>query len=249
MTQLPNTKKLMGIELFNKVFRKLFGLLRLILRPFSEEILVIGDSHASVFEYWKFITIFPRKYFNVCSVAGATISGIENPNSKTKSLPIYMKALEKKCSKIIIMLGEVDTGFIIWYQAEKYQASVLAMTKMTFDRYTIFLDKVKKINENTIVISTPLPTIEDRNDWGEVANLRREVKASQLERTKLTLLFNKLIKEYCDLYKIKFIDLDSKCLGDDGLLKEEFMNKNKFDHHYDKDNYFKLLSEQLRTVL
>ena len=42
-----------------------------------------------------------------------------------------------------------------------------------------------------IVVSSPLPTIRDNIDFGEYANLRREIRASQKQRTDLVLEFNR----------------------------------------------------------
>ena len=52
-------------------------------------------------------------------------------------------------------------------------------------RYSRFLAELKMRFE-IVCISTPLPTIQDGNDWGDIANTRREVTTSQTERTELT---------------------------------------------------------------
>ena len=228
----------------NSLFRKAH-------RPFvSEYILVLGDSHAIVFKQWQFILGFPKKHFSVCSVGGATASGLENPNSKTQTYKIFTKALQfRNYKKIIIMLGEVDTGFVIWYRAQKYGVEVAEMFMQTVTKYADFLSELSTKTDKIIVISTPLPTIKDGAEWGEVANLRKEVKTTKQERTKLTIKFNKAIERYCLHAGLVFINLDQKCLTKTGSLKADLKSKNPRDHHYDQHNYSLLLIKSLRDIV
>ncbi|BAW96820.1 hypothetical protein NIES970_17620 [[Synechococcus] sp. NIES-970] len=78
------------------------------------EILILGDSHVAVFDRPKMRVNFPWYFFNVVSVGGATASGLENPNSITQAFSIFKTNLENSKAKIVIvLLGEVDTGFVI----------------------------------------------------------------------------------------------------------------------------------------
>ncbi|HEX5338950.1 MAG TPA: hypothetical protein VFW53_10985, partial [Gallionella sp.] len=149
------------------------------------EILVLGDSHSPIFNHPRFKAAFPDLSFDVVTVIGATASGLENPNTKTQAYPIFKQASQRSVAKtVMVMLGEVDTGFVIWYRAQKYRESVTAMADCAIASYSRFLLELKTRHE-VVCISTPLPTIQDGNDWGEVANARREVTASQAERTAL----------------------------------------------------------------
>ena len=84
-------------------------------------ILVLGDSHSNVFNLSK-------KDFLVEFIGGATAQGSVNPNSKTNSLNIFTEKLKtldlSKISNVIIMLGEVDCGFVIWYRHKKHNISI-----------------------------------------------------------------------------------------------------------------------------
>lgn len=214
----------------------------------TEKILVLGDSHVTVFHSYYFILNFPFKYFKVVSVGGATASGLENPRSKTQAFKIFNEALEKKdYDKIIIMLGEVDTGFVIWYRAKKYNTDVEKMFNKTVETYIKFIKKSSEYAE-AIIISAPLPTIDD-NSVGEVAHARREVTASQKERTELTLKFNSETENFCQKNGIKYINLDNKSLGEDGLVKEYLKNPDPKDHHYDNKKYAKMIIENLKAYL
>lgn len=212
-------------------------------------VLVLGDSHAAVFNHPYLRGYFSKIYFHVCFVGGATVSGLENPNSKTNSREIFESA-QKLCrhrKKTIVMLGEVDTGFVIWYRAVKYDESVDDMLDKTILRYERFIEELRKTND-VVVISTPLPTIRDSSS-GEVANLRGEVTATLLERTELTPKFNEQIRSFCEKHQVSFVSLDRDSLGENGLVKSELLNDDPTDHHYNQLVYAKLLVPKLGIVL
>ncbi|MEW6241356.1 MAG: SGNH/GDSL hydrolase family protein [Chloroflexota bacterium] len=219
-------------------------------RPFiSNRILVLGDSHASVFYRRLFDLRFPRCVFMICSVGGATASGLENPNSKTQAGPKFEQAIRKHPAQVyILLLGEVDTGFVIWYRAQKYQASVDEMLSLAVDRYGNFIRKLRTLGK-VIVVSAPLPTIPDENQCGEVANLRKEIRATQRERIQLTLEFNRRVAQACAVEGASFVDLDPFSLDERGLVKRELLNADPCDHHYNPLAYARLLVEKLQPLL
>lgn len=213
------------------------------------EILVLGDSHTPIFNHPAFNKNFAGFNFNVVTVIGATASGLENPNTKTQAYPIFKAALNKSTAKkVIIMLGEVDTGFVIWYRANKYQESVSAMMDRAITSYSNFLKELST-RFDVICISTPLPTIQDDNDWGDVANARKEVTASLRERTDLTLKFNRVIQSFCHQHSISYVMLDEESLGHDGLIAKQLINSDPNDHHYAPDSYSELLVKHLASLL
>lgn len=215
----------------------------------KESVLVIGDSHALVFESKEFNN-HPKKHFDVVSVGGATVSGLTNPNSKTNSINIFTNALNKsKSSKVIFLLGEVDTGFVIWYRAERYSEDVSKMLNSAIDNYKKLIEIALERGFEVICLSTPLPTICDNNNWGEVANLRKSISATQLERTKLTIDFNNKMESVCKELKISYINFDSQSLGREGVVKESLLNKDPLDHHYDYVKYSKMILNNISKVI
>jgi hypothetical protein len=213
------------------------------------DILVLGDSHSPVFNHSLFKERFPDLLFNVLTVIGATASGLENPNSITQAYPIFRKAvMETTAKQVIVMLGEVDTGFVIWYRAQKYQESVPVMMNKAISSYSKFLAELS-MRFKVVCISAPLPTIQDGNDWGDIANARREVTASQVERTALTLEFNRAMQQFCVQNDMCYIMLDSESLGEDGVVKTDLLNSDRNNHHYDQDRYADLLVDGLAGVI
>jgi hypothetical protein len=217
----------------------------------SKKILVLGESHAFVFAHSsRFKTTFNNYDWDVLAVMGATISGLDNPNSKTKALPKFKEKLEDGYrDKVIVLLGEVDLGFVIWHRAEKYGGSPMDFCNQAIRNYQLFLKEVEQKTGEIIVISAPLPTIPDDAISGEVANLRKSIKATQFERTSLTKYFNQKMSELCIDFRYSFLNLDNLSTGDNGLVAPFLLNKDKTDHHYDKKEYLLLLIQGLREFL
>lgn len=214
-----------------------------------KSILVLGDSHASVFNLVRMHFCLLNYQIFVKAVGGATASGLENPNSKTQALTIFNQAFSDKQPDIIIFqLGEVDTGFVIWFRAEKYHVAVSDMMDKALINYQKLIEEYNQ-KARVVVVSAPLPTIKDGQSWGEIANARKDIVSSQIERTNLTVEFNLAIQKYCVEQKISYINLDAECRGEEGLIKEEYLNLDPNDHHYDQKKYYRLLSKYLKIEL
>jgi hypothetical protein len=211
----------------------------------KKKILVLGDSHAEIFDNILFSDLFSKYTVTNCFVPGATVSGLSNPNSRTQALPIFEAEYRKtRPDYTIFLLGEVDTGFVLWYQADKYNMSVRFLLGKMLENYKKLVISTLGA-DNTIIISAPLPTIKDGQFWGAVANARKEVNVSQKERTDLTLEFNRLMSEWAFNHEINFINLDGASLGDNSLVSETLINSDHCDHHYEKDAYARLIHKHL----
>jgi hypothetical protein len=216
-------------------------------RLMFDEVLVIGDSHAHVFYSRRFNSYFPHHFFNVVIVGGATVSGLKNPSSATQALPVFMTGLKNsKAASTIVLLGEVDTGFVIWYRAEKYKTPVVTMLDQAIENYKNLLVEISK-KSRVICISTPLPTIQDGNICGDVANARKDVKATQLQRTDLTFEFNKQMHEFCDRKGFTYLSFDHESVGENGLVKPSLLSSNPKDHHYDMQKYADMIISKLKN--
>ena len=112
----------------------------------SRKVLVLGDSHSLVFQHSGiFKKVFNTYEWDVLAIIGATISGIENPNSKTKALPKFIDKLSESRRDIaILQLGEVERGFVAWFRAEKYDESIEEIKRQTLNKYIGFINIVKQ---------------------------------------------------------------------------------------------------------
>jgi hypothetical protein len=84
-------------------------------------------------------------------------------------------------------LGEIETGFVIWYRAEKNDCSVSVSPELMVSSCDDFRLSISA-GTQIVVVNARLPTIQD---LCEVASLRRAVTVTQIERTKLTLELNR----------------------------------------------------------
>jgi len=211
-----------------------------------------GDSHASVFEEISRRRLLPRTWLDVEMIGGATALGLANPNSRTRALPIFEHAIGAigRDRHLLFMLGEVDCGFVIWYRAERRGIPPERELERSIRNYTRFLDRlVADGRRRLIVTATPLPTILDGQDWGEVANLRREVKASLQDRTDLTLEYNARLREWTSARGIAFLDYEREIFDQStGVVSEAFRNRNPRDHHLAPEAFAAVLARHLRAL-
>lgn len=215
----------------------------------KEEILVLGDSHANIFLRPQLKLYFPAYEFKVIAAPGGTISGLSNPNSKTQSRAIFHRSMSNTTAKTaIVLMGEVDTGFVIWYRAEKNGIDITEALAKTIHNYKSLLTKVAAAF-HTICISAPLPTIRDGQKFGAVANARKDVTATQRERTELTIEFNRQVEAFCHRSKILNLNLDSESLGANGLVKTSLLHQNSADHHYDQSAYATMIGAKLPALI
>lgn len=237
-------------SILRKAKRLFWKLIERVQRAHAEEVLVLGDSHIRVFSSTRLRVHFPRVYLNVVEVPGATASGLRNPNSKTQAYRTFERALETtQARRVVVMLGEVDTGFVIWYRAAKYGVPVQEAFASAVSTYGAFLTSVKARGFLPVCVSTPLPTIPDGLAWGDVANERRAVQASQRERTELTLAFNREVQRFCQAEGVPYINLDARSLGPNGLVRADLLNRDPSDHHYAKGAYVRLVARHVGRPL
>lgn len=221
---------------------------RLISRFLDSTVYVIGDSHCEVFNYINNEKKIKTKFI-VKSVPGATALGLVNPNSKTNALKefeIFLENINKR-SRLIILIGEVDTGFLIWYRNQKLGLSIESQLNASLYNLESFIAKQKlKGFHDIVLLSVPLPSIIDNQSWGEIANARKDVKASQIERTKLTLQYNLKLKSLAERIKTGYINLDNYLLNKQtDIIKQLFLNPDPNDHHLNNEEYSKIIIDAL----
>ena len=238
------------------LFRVLYFIKRKIRALFIlRKIHFIGDSHAGVFWDMEFSPLyFWRITPKIKVVHGATATGLANPNSKTQALGIFENYLKEEVNKddyVVFQLGEVDCGFAIWYRAEKHGLSIQKQTQLAIDNYSSLIQKSSAINgKKTIICSAVLPTIQEGYNFGEVANLRKEVKANIKERTQLTLGFNSMLRKLAEKNCLAFIDLDKSLLDEKtSIIHSKFLHKDPANHHLNSSSLAKIISKELSFIV
>jgi hypothetical protein len=209
-------------------------------------IIALGDSHIEVID--RYVSKKVKALFDVVSIPGATAQGLVNPNSSTDALRVFETRLARarRWQTVLLELGEVDCGFVIWYRAEKMAITIDEQVEVSLSNYLRFIDRQVATGFEVWVMSAPLPTIGDAQDWGEIANVRRMVTASQVARTALTVRYNNRLRESCLERRVRFIDVSSEQFDPaTGVIKREFRHSNRLDHHLDDTAWGNLIIREL----
>jgi len=194
----------------------------------------------------------PGVWFRTFMVQGATASGIENPNSATNASTLFTERLARAQTwqHVLVCLGEVDCGFVIWYRSERHGLRIDDQLDATLNSYITFLRRIEeRAFASLSVLSAPLPTITDHpSQRGEVANLRKEITATQRERTDLTLRFNHELQQRVANENIVFIDSTSSQLDPQTGTIDRSLVRGELDHHLRDEPYAALIARAFRTA-
>ena len=236
--------KLTATQLRRRSLRILFN--RSDWAPTRRRIIVLGDSHAGVFE--RYVAPRVNALFDIVSVLGATAGGMANPNSRTAALPVFQARLARApgAQTVLLELGDVDCDYVIWYRAEKHGLTVDEQFETSLANYLAFIDSLITRGLAVWVMSAPLPTIGDGPQRGEVARLRQGVSVRQIDRTSLTIRFNRRLQLWCLERGIRFIDVSGEQLdASTGIIKPNFLNRDPLDNHLDDASWGNTIVREL----
>ncbi|RQS67989.1 SGNH/GDSL hydrolase family protein [Burkholderia sp. Bp8963] len=216
---------------------------------YRARVLVLGDSHVRVFEHVWFAISLPRVRFDIEYVPGATAIGIENRNSITSALLRFTDRLAlSRHDWVLLNLGEVDTAYSLWKLVEFRSCPIPELLDEAIRNYCDFITEVAA-SHRVAVLSAPLPTLADQAaPCDETAAVRQQVSASQRERTELALEFNARVRAFCEAHDVPYLDSSPYALGPDGLVKQSWRHRRRFDHHYARAPYARCLAKQLKAL-
>jgi hypothetical protein len=200
-------------------------------------LVALGDSHLEALQFAADLGLISARDVKLCIVPGATAVGLRNPNSATNALGTFRQFVTglPRSVHVLLHLGEVDCGFVIWWMEQVKGESIERQFEDSLKAYRDFVVELQKSGfEKICVTGASLPTIRDGVEFGEVANLRREVRVSLLKRTELTLRYNASLRQMaCDL-GCHYFELTSGVLDQfTGTVSENFLNPDPRDHHLD----------------
>ena len=214
--------------------------------------MVVGDSHARVFDEIQRRRLVPRTSFAVLAVPGATARGLANPNSTTDAVGRFDAALGAvpRSRRTLVMLGEVDCGFLCWYLASQHQTTVDAQLQISWQRHRRFLEGLLAEGRRHLgVVSVVPPTVDDYTTWDGLANERRQVTASIQARTATTLAYNAELAAWADEHRCAYLDLDPALIDrTTGILRDEFRNPDPTDHHLNPGALAALVARRLAEL-
>ncbi len=214
--------------------------------------LVLGDSHARVFADIRSRQLVPRTTFAVVAVSGATARGLANPNSRTDALARFARALEgvPRSRRTLVMLGEVDCGFLCWYLAAREHTTVEAQLEHSWARHRQFLEDLLGQGRRCLAVASVFPpTVDDYTTWEGSLNERRQVTASLEARTAATLAYNANLADWAARHGCAHLDLDDALIEPaTGLLRPELRNPDPTDHHLNPEPLAELVARDFAEL-
>lgn len=206
-----------------------------------------GDSHVKVFRRLNWSGYANDYRFRTLSIMGATAYGLGKLDSKTQSRQIFMKKLRQipEVDYVLLMLGEIDAGFLVWYLALKKGVDERKLLMRSVENYVEFIRDVRLLNKNVIVCSVPLPTLRDGVSIPDYMAERREISVDQRSRTSMTLMFNNQMREECKSLGVRYLSLDENSLdAETGVVIESLINTKNLDHHYSESPFVHIIGRK-----
>jgi hypothetical protein len=147
-------------------------------------------------------------------------------------------------------LGEVDCAYILWKKAQDYNNSAYDNISISIQGYELLLKELLPYKKRIILSSAILPTVKDGQKNSSEVALRDTVSTTQLERTSLTLKFNEQLKLFAIKYGLDYIDISEETINKDtNLLDDQFIIKDKVDHHQSQENIALLWVSKVQGII
>lgn len=190
-------------------------------------IYVAGDSHQHPFENNPLFTLKP--------IGAATAHNINKPKSTNDTynkLMATVNIMDKEKDTIIIICGEIDCRFHIYYQFKKRgeSMSIAQIIGETIQNYAEVMTQLENMKIKFVICSTvPLGwTYEPYlTQYGATYYMGQFLGAYKEMPTPETYyeiyrLFNDKLKNYCRSKGYLYLDVYAKFLGSDGHMQKEY---------------------------
>lgn len=213
----------------------------------------IGDSHARVFErIAQDPDLLPDTRIDVVWVLGATALGLANPNSRTDALPRFRQLVRRipHDETLVVLLGEVDCGYLLWYRAQTRPTSVDAEFERSLVNYQAFLaDLLDQGFQQLVVATVPPPTVDDYTRWTGLDNARSTVTASLPERAELTRRYNDRLREWARGHGVAMLDYEGDVLDPHTkLVRDGYRDPDVENHHLHPAEFARLMARHLANL-
>jgi hypothetical protein len=175
-------------------------------------IYVVGDSHTAIFKN--------DPAFKVVGIAGTAHNLIykESTSNSHQKLQQVIGTIDKKCDFVMLVLGEIDCRFHIYYQATKKHEPILCIILETVRNYGLALDWLLCQGVSPIVLGIPPTGTYDRFEF----DMPGKPYALPETLAEIYREFNKQMQYYCRSTGIPYLDIYSKTVDDKGFLKKEY---------------------------
>jgi hypothetical protein len=204
------------------------------------KLLALGDSHLDALKFAADLSLLAVDETDFCIVPGATAVGLRNPNAITNALAQFraaaVAASHQDATHVLVHLGEVDCGFVMWWRQQKYGDSIEYQLHESLAAYRDFIFELQGMGFSRICITgASLPTIRDGVDFGEVASKRSSIKSSLEARTRLTQMYNDELLRMAKENFLSYFDISVAVINkSSGVVADYFRSSDPCDHHMDK---------------
>ncbi len=202
-------------------------------------LIALGDSHLEALKFAADAGLLQSADAHFCVIPGATAVGLRNPHSTTDALNKFREflAASPRNAHVLVHLGEVDCGFVIWWRQQKYGETLERQLQESLAAYRSFLLELRRGGfAHLCVAGASLPTLQNGVDFGEVANMRAEVQVGLRERTALTLDYNARLATMAAELGCAYFDISSGIIERaSGVVAAHFRNPDPRNHHVDKE--------------
>jgi lysophospholipase L1-like esterase len=175
-------------------------------------IYVVGDSHTAIF---KNDPAF--KVVEIAATAHNLIREKSTSNSHQK-LQELIDSIDKKSDLVMLVLGETDCRFHVYYQAKKRGVSISDIINETVFHYGLALHWLRGSGIIPIVLGIPPTGTYDRFEFDTPG----KPYASPEILAKIYSEFNSKMKIFCSMRAFVYIDIYSLTVDDKGFLKKEY---------------------------
>jgi lysophospholipase L1-like esterase len=175
-------------------------------------IYVVGDSHTAIFKN--------DPAFQVVEIAGTAhnLINVKSTSNSNQKLQQVIDSIDKNSDLVMLVFGETDCRFHIYYQAQKRGVSISDIINETVFNYGLALHWLRGSGIIPIVFGIPPPGTYDRF----VFDTPSKPYASPEILAKIYSEFNSKMKIFCSKRAFAYIDIYSKTVDDKGFLKKEY---------------------------
>ena len=192
--------------------------------------LIFGDSFIGPFKLIDDKNLFVYKF------KGSTMKGLTKENNENRKKIIDTVNNNNNIKCILFNFGQVDLYFSYYY--DKFIKNKTFKMDSIIKKYVKFISELKCNNCKKIILAVYPSPIKDKHIFNcllyydilsnkiveSISDTIKEKLSNFNFRYKMYYKFNTLIKKYCKIYNINYINLDNELLNKDKTLKQEFIN-------------------------
>lgn len=221
----------------------------------GRRVLVIGDSHGGVFEYAFDHGLLAPHWLNCEIVPGATAYGLNNDASQTRGWEKFDRALRRfeHFDTVLVVLGECDCSYALWQIAAARGTAPAELLGRSLDGVRRLVGRIRDgevgRGKRVVLVGAPLPTVDDAAAARQENLLRRDIAATQRQRTELVLQFNAGLRALAAALQTGYFELSDALLDPaSGLVDRRFVACPE-DHHLSHPATAPLWAAGLRGAL